>query len=244
MEMTDKWCLVTGGGKRVGLAISLALARAGANLLLHYRNSREEAEAAARQIEALGRKAQLIQADLAETASIEGMLRELTKGPPVDVLVNSASVFYPAALTDTTLAQWEDNMNVNLRAPFLLSRELGLQMVARGAGKIISITDCSVRRPYRGYLPYLVSKAGLTALTECLALELAPAVQVNAVAPGTVLLPADAPEEQREQSIRRSPLKRLGTPEDVASMVLHLVQYGDFLTGGTYPVDGGSGIRG
>jgi pteridine reductase len=244
MELKNNWCLVTGGSKRVGLAISRALAEAGANLILHYRSSREQAESAAAELSSLGAEVRLVQADLGDAESVQRMLAELDGGPTVDVLVNSASVYYPTPLAEVTLQQWNDNLHVNLQGPFLLSQHLGLKMVQRGRGRIVNIVDCNLRRPYRGFLPYLVSKAGLMSLTECLALELAPQVQVNAVAPGTVLLPPDATEEQRETSIRRSPLKRIGDPEDVARMVLHLVLHGDFMTGGYYAVDGGSGIRG
>lgn len=243
MELQGRTALVTGGARRVGREIARTLAREGCDLILHFRASRGEAEDAAREIRSLGRRCELVQADLADAGSVEAMLREIERCcPPVDVLVNSASVFYRAPLDEVTVDQWDDNLNVNLRAPFLLARSLGLAMKSRGAGKIINIADTAVRRPYKGYVPYLVSKAGLVALTEALALELAPEVQVNAVSPGTVLLPENAPAALEAGIVRRTPLGRIGTPQDVAWMVLHLVKHGDFMTGGNYLVDGGSAL--
>lgn len=244
MDLQNTTALVTGGSQRVGLAIALALARAGCDIIVHYHRSRGEAIGAKAQIEALGKKAWLAQADLGEPDQIKKLIEEIGHGcPPVDILVNSASVYYQTPLEQTTVEQWDENLNVNLRAAFLLAQSLGQKMAERGRGKIINITDCAIRRPYRGFAPYLVSKAGLMALTEALALELAPGVQVNAVAPGTVLLPQNVTQAQHEQSIRRTPLMRIGAPEDVAATVLHLVQNGDFMTGGYYAVDGGAGTR-
>ncbi|MGI8907296.1 MAG: SDR family NAD(P)-dependent oxidoreductase [Candidatus Sumerlaeaceae bacterium] len=244
MEMVNTTALVTGAAKRVGLSIALALARAGSNVILHYHRSHDEAVAAHKQIESLGRRAWLVEANLSDPQDIDRMLAAIAAGcPPVDILVNSASVYYRTPLGEATVAQWDDNVNVNLRAPFLLGKSLGRQMVLRGSGKIVNITDCAIRRPYRDFTPYIVSKAGLMALTESLALELAPHVQVNAVAPGTVLLPDNAPQEQYVQSLQRAPLKKIGSPGDVAAMVVYLVEHGDFMTGGYYSVDGGAGMR-
>lgn len=241
MELSGRVALVTGAAKRVGREIALELARGGADVVVHYARSGDEAESVAEEIRAMGRQAWAAQADLADARALATMLDHLPA--EVDVLVNSASVFYPTPLETSRLDEWDHNIQVNLRAPFLLSQRLGLQMRGRGAGKIINIVDCSIRRPYREHLPYLVSKSALMAMTELLALELAPQVQVNAVAPGTVLLPPDASKEYEAQAIRRAPLKKLGSPCDVARMVRYLVEHGDWMTGGYYPVDGGAGMR-
>lgn len=234
--------MVTGAAKRVGRAIALQLARAGANIFLHYHLSHSEAEQTAADIRSAGVKCLLFQADLADSDSIDAMLHAVHLAGDVDVLVNSASVFYKTRINEITAQQWANNLDVNLRAPFLLSQKLGMQMKLRGSGKIINIVDCAIRRPYKNYLPYLVSKGGLVTLTEVLALELAPEVQVNCVAPGTVLLPENASDKMKEAVLRKSPLGRTGSPEDVAAMVLHLVKHGDFQTGGYHSVDGGAGI--
>jgi pteridine reductase len=242
MNPTGKTALITGAAKRVGRAIALHLAHAGANIFLHYHNSESEAQATAAEIRATGVQCHLFQANLACEASIQQMLTALQHTGPVDILVNSASVFYKTKLAEITQEHWSNNIDVNLRAPFLLSQALGAQMKARGAGKIINIVDCAVRRPYKNYLPYLVSKGGLLTLTEVLALELAPEVQVNCVAPGTVLLPENASDKMKEAALKKSIVGHTGSPEDVAAMVLHLVKHGDFQTGGYYPVDGGAGL--
>jgi pteridine reductase len=244
MDTLGSCALVTGASKRVGKAIALALTDAGCDIVIHFNTSLEEAESAAAEIRSRGRKAWLVQADLERGTDITAMIAELAlKAPPIDILVNSASVYYKTPFAEIAEQQWDNNLQVNLKAPFLLSQALGLKMAERGQGKIINIADCSVRRLYKDHLPYLLSKAALVALTELLALELAPAVQVNTVAPGTVLLPSDSTESMRDQSVRRSLLKKIGTAEDVAALVLYLVQQGDFMTGGYYPVDGGAGIR-
>lgn len=243
MNGEPKTALVTGGAKRVGAAIARALAHAGYDLIIHYNASQAEAEKTAADVRALGRKASLIQADFGSTEQVVRMLDTLdAEYPPVQVLVNAASVYYKTQLTSLKPHQWDQNLDVNLRAPFLLAQRLGLDMKRRGAGKIINISDSATRRPYRGFLPYLVSKSALNALTQVLALELAPEVQVNAIAPGTVLLPENASDALKAGIIRRTPLGIIGLPEDIAELVLFLVQKGTFITGGVYPVDGGSGI--
>jgi len=244
MKLEGATALVTGAAKRVGREIALELARGGADIVVHFNSSAGEAEEVAEEIRVLGRRCWKVRADLGDLEELRGMLEQVAReAPPIDVLVNSASIYPATPFESLTIEDWEKNQRVNLRAPFFLSRELGVKMVERGRGKLVNIVDCSIRRPYRGYLPYLVSKGALMTLTEVLALELAPHVQVNAVAPGTVLLPPDASEEQREQSIRRAPLKRLGSPGDIARMVRYLVEEGDWMTGGYYAVDGGAGMR-
>jgi pteridine reductase len=244
MELKDKTALVTGGARRIGLSLCLALAHRGTNVVLHYHRSEREARQAKRRIEDAGAKCWLTRADLADAESVGNMLVAVGRDcPPVDVLVNNASVYHATPLTDLNAAQWDEFLNTNLRAPFLLCRELGLAMKQRGAGKIINLADAAVWRPYKGHLPYLISKAGLVTLTQILALELAPEVQVNAVAPGTVLLP-DAHEPALAEAVTKlSPLRRVGTPEDVVALVLFLIEKGNFMTGGVHPVDGGAGMR-
>ena len=142
---------------------------------------------------------------------------------PVDVLVNNASVFYRTPLADLGEREWDDNLDVNLKAPYLLSLRLGRAMRDRGAGKIVNIGDADAERPYRDYLPYCVSKAALATLTRGLAKVLAPAVQVNCVAPGPILPPAAASAEEQARIIRRTPLGRFGGPDEVVVAVLYLL---------------------
>ena len=242
MKLQDSVALVTGGARRVGQAIALELARAGCDVIVHCYSSRDEAEATASQIAALGRKCWVVAADLAKSDAVSVLNAGLASVPPVDVLVNSASVFWRTPLEGLTEDQFDATLAINLRAPFFLARHFGLAMKSRGRGRIINVADAAVRRPYRNYAAYLISKSALVAATEVLALELAPVVQVNTVAPGTVLMPEDADADLEALIIRKTPLKRTGDPSDVAAMVRHLAEAGDFMTGGYYAVDGGSGI--
>jgi NAD(P)-dependent dehydrogenase (short-subunit alcohol dehydrogenase family) len=244
LELSGKRALVTGAGKRVGRAIALKLAEMGADLIIHYNTSSREADEVAAEVLTMGRKVDTIRGDLSNPADIEAIEKELERhGLDIDILINSAAVYFPTPLADVTIDTWDCIMNVNLRAPFLLCRAFGLKMKERGHGCIINIADCNVRRPYREFTPYLASKAGLVMITETLALELAPEVRVNAVAPGTVLPPEDADTEFKTQSVNRSPLKVPGTPEDVAMMVGYLAANAGFITGTTITVDGGATIR-
>lgn len=243
MEMKGTVALVTGGARRVGRAIVLELARGGCDIVVHYGRSEVDASAVREAVESLGRRCWLVSADLANMEAVEAMLLDLARlVPPVDVLVNSASIFPCTPIQDLTVDAFDRILAVNLRAPFMLARHFGLQMKSQGRGKIINIADSAVQRPYRHHAPYLISKAALEAATRVLALELAPEVQVNTVAPGTVLLPEGAPAGLEAAIVRRTPLARTGSPGEVAAMVRHLVESGDFATGGTYVIDGGVAI--
>lgn len=236
--------LVTGAARRVGRVIAVALARAGYDVLVHYRSSETEARAVVAEIESLGRRAKAMQADLADWSQTAHLCEEIGRlGWQVDVLVNSASVYYETPLPTVTPAQWQELLAVNLQAPFVLTQLLGIEMKRRGRGRIINIADCNTTRVYRNFTPYLAAKAGLVAMTEATALELAPEVTVNAISPGTVLPPDESDAEYHEAAVRRSPLKRAGTPEDIADMVVYLATKGQFITGANFRVDGGATIR-
>lgn len=243
-ELLGKRALVTGAGRRVGRAIALALARAGADIVVHYNQSAKESDAVAAEILEIGRQVDTIRGDLANSDSIALMIAELDRHEiGIDILVNSAAVYYPTPLADITPDVWDQIMAINLRAPFLLAQGLGLRMKARGQGCIVNIADCNLRRPYREFTPYFAAKAGVAMITETLALELAPEVRVNSISPGTVLPPDDAETEFKTQSINRSPLKIAGSPEDIADMIVYLAAKGRFITGSDMRVDGGATIR-
>ncbi|HEU5393715.1 MAG TPA: SDR family oxidoreductase, partial [Candidatus Methylomirabilis sp.] len=160
----------------------------------------------------------------------------------LDILVNNAAVFPRTPLGEVTAEGWDAIFAVNLRAPFLLAQAAAPLMHQGGGGRIVNLADISAERPFPGYIPYCVSKAGLIALTRGLAKALAPDVLVNAIAPGTVLWPVDYPVEGRERELRRTPLKRTGTPEDVARAVLFLLEGADFVTGQVLALDGGRSL--
>jgi pteridine reductase len=244
VEIHGTRALVTGAARRVGRVIALELARAGADIVLHHHRSEAEALATAREIRALGRACELVRADLADGDGVAGLARMAEDGGPVDILVNCAAVFPRTPLVETTAEKWDAVMAVNLRAPFLLARALGMAMRARGRGVIVNIGDAGAARPYPDHLPYLVSKAALEAMTRVLALELAPQVRVNTIAPGTVLWNDAHPPAWEKAAQHRTLLDRLGTPEEVAATVIHLVRHGDFTTGSTFTIDGGAGVKG
>ncbi len=242
MLLKGRSALVTGAAKRVGKEIALELARSGCHILLHYHTSGFEAGKTSDEIRALGVGCDLFQADLSDSVSIAKMLEQIfQKKDAVDVLVNSASLFYKTPLKNAKESDWDALINANLKGPFLLSRQIGTRMAKREGGKIVNIADWSGFRPYRDYAPYCVSKGGLITLTKALARDLAPKVQVNAVAPGPVLLPPDLSEEEKEAIIRKTPLGRIGTPQDVAYAVRFLLE-NDFINGAVLVVDGGRSI--
>jgi pteridine reductase len=240
MELKGKVALVTGAGRRVGRTIALNFASRGAAIAIHYRNSRAEAEDLATQITKQGGRARAFAADLERVDEIERMVVEvLSAMGRIDVLVNSASVFYRKPLEELTEHDWDVNLNTNLKAPFFLSKFAGAAMRRQGAGKIVNIGDWAGIRPYNNYLPYTVSKSGLIGLTRALAKALAPEVQVNCVAIGPVLPPEDYGTDEIARLASATLTKRLGSPEDVARAVLFLCEGTDFATGSTLLLDGG-----
>jgi pteridine reductase len=240
MELRGRWGLVTGAARRVGRAIALELAQRGLNLIVHYNTSAEAARAIVRDLEACGVQAIALAAELGRADDVARLAREAeASSGGVDVLVNNASNYLRAPFDQLTEAIWDASLDVNLKAPFLLAWHLGRAMKARGRGRIVNLADWAGERPYADYLPYCVSKAGVICLTKALAKALAPAVQVNAVAPGPVMPPEDLGPAEREAIVRATPLKRIGTPEDVARCVRFLVEEADFTTGAVYLVDGG-----
>src|SRR5690349_2216590 len=223
MELKGKVALVTGAGRRVGRTIALNFASRGAAIAVHYRNSRAEAEDLVTQIMKQGGRAQAFAADLERVAEIERMVTDvLSAMGRIDVLVNSASVFYRKPLEELTEHDWDVNLNTNLKAPFFLSKFAGAAMRRQGAGKIVNIGDWAGIRPYNNYLPYTVSKSGLIGLTRALAKALAPEVQVNCVAVGPVMPPEGSSEEEIARMLAGTLTGRLGSPEDVARGVMFL----------------------
>ena len=244
MELLGRTALVTGAARRVGRAIALAMAGRGMDIVAHYRSSAAEARATAIAVEGLGRRAVAVQADLAQQEEVEGLAdRAIQAFGKLDVLVNSAALFYRTPLEKITAQDWDQFLRVNLTGPFLLARRVGLDMRRRGEGKIINVADVAGIAPWADFLPYSVSKGALITLTKGLAKALAPEVQVNAVAPGSVLLPEEYGDKEREAIVRATPLKRIGSPADVANTVLFLLEGSDFITGQVVVVDGGRSIK-
>ncbi len=241
MRLQGKNALVTGAAVRVGRAIAVALARRGANIAIHCRSSRTEARQLSQELHRrFGIDSAVFSADLGSARQTRGLADAvLRRFETVSVLVNSASIYERRELGHIDAAHWDKDMAVNLRAPFLLSQALGVRMKRAGEGKIINIADWAGQRPYVEYTPYCVSKAGLLCLNTLLAKALAPQVQVNAVLPGPVLLPEGSTPGFRRAVEKATPLRRLGSPEDVANAVVFLIESSDFITGAALAVDGG-----
>ena len=234
--------LITGGAKRVGAAICRRLHAGGANLMLHYRASAGEARLLQAELNHLrADSVALIQADLLEVAKVPSLVEQtLARFGRLDALVNNASSFYATAVGDIGTGQWDDLMGTNLRAPLFLA-QAAAPALRKTQGAIVNITDIHAERPLKGYVVYSVAKAGLAGLTRSLARELAPDVRVNAVAPGPILWPDDDSFDElaRQRIITNTPLRREGTPEDIATAVWFLLAEASYVTGETIAVDGG-----
>jgi pteridine reductase len=216
------------------------LADRGAHIVVTYNTSGAEALATLREIEARGVQGMVVQGDITRSSDVDTLVQQaIERFGRIDILVNNASNYYKTPFATLTEGQWDDLVGTNLKGTFLVSKRVGDEMLKAEVGKIINLADWVGLRPYKDYLPYCVAKAGVIALTTGLAKTLAPHIQVNAVAPGPVMLPEDASDSLREAIVRATPLKRIGTPSDIAQTVMFLVEGSDFITGAIIPVDGG-----
>ena len=244
MDIKDRVVLIT-GGKRIGQVVALELARRGADIATAYRGSRAEAEQTVADVTALGRRAEAIQADVSHEDQCRALVEEtVARLGRLDVLINMASIYRPRPLMTMTANEWDEDLNVNLRAAFIASQAAARHMQA-GGGRIVNFSDwlaASGRPAYKDFVAYYVAKAGVKALTEALALELAPKILVNAIAPGPILPPPDLTAEENAEVARATPLGRWGGEMEIAKAVLRLVE-SDFITGETIRVDGGRHLR-
>jgi len=242
--LTGKSALVTGAARRVGAAIVRALHAAGANVVLHYRSSSEEAAALAQELNgARPRSATLAQCDLLDSAALTQLADASAAAfGGLDILVNNASSFYPTPVGDIDEDDWNDLIGTNLKAPLFLAQAAAAALRER-SGLIVNLTDIHGVRPMRRHPVYCVAKAGLIMLTKSLARELGPQVRVNAISPGPVMWPEDGVDVAlRDKIVSRTALKRIGTAEDVARAVLFLATEAPFVTGQILAVDGGRSI--
>jgi pteridine reductase len=243
-SLSGKAVLVTGGARRVGAAIARRLHGAGANVLLHYRDSESEAaklEAelnAARAKSAARVKAELL-APIAPRALVSAAVQSFGR---LDLVVNNASSFFPVDLGAIEASHWEELVGSNLRAPLFICQEAAPEL-AKHEGAIVNIVDIHAERPLKGYPLYSIAKAGLAAMTRSLAVELAPHVRVNGVAPGAIAWPEDNQFDSAERSriIATTPLARMGSPQDIAQAV-HFLAAAPYITGQIIAVDGGRSV--
>jgi pteridine reductase len=239
--LAGKRALVTGGGQRVGRAIALALGRAGMHVAVHYRESRDGAEDTARQVREAGGVAVTLAADLTSREQARALVDRAVEGlGGLDLLVPSAASFERVALDEVDDEAWDRSLQLNLASPFALVQQ-AVPGLRAARGSVVFITCSSASVPFRGHLPYVVSKGALKHLMKTLALELAPEVRVNAVAPGTVMPPPDYDAQAIARIERAIPLQRVGSPEDIATAVVFLAS-SPFITGHELAVDGGRSV--
>jgi pteridine reductase len=233
--------LVTGAGRRIGSAIALRLAAEGARVVVHYRESEREAAGVAAEIARTGGKSLCMRADLTHANEIDRLFAEVERDTGrLDILVNNAAVFSPTEVGKTTESQWDALLDTNVRAQFFCTQRAAPMLAANGHGRIINFASLGGLLAWPKYTAYCVSKAGVIMLTRCLARSLAPAITVNAIAPGTISFPEDAPDVA-EVFTQRAPLARTGSPEDITNAVMYLVG-ADFVTGQVIVVDGGRSV--
>ena len=242
MDLENKVALVTGAGVRIGQAVAVKLGQLGMRLVIHYHHSEEGAKQTIQKLPGKNSRHLVLQADLKDVSAIEELVHKAEKqAGPVSVLVNNAAEFFPTPLFSVAEKEWDHLLALNLKAPFFLSQAVGEVMKSSGEGKIINMVDVSAERPWKSFLPYCASKAALISLTRGLARALSPEVQVNGIAPGTVLPPPGHNEMDLTASVENSLLKRIGKVEDIVQAVEYLLQ-SDFVTGTILPVDGGRSI--
>jgi len=244
-SLTGKTVLITGGAKRVGATVARTLHGAGANLVIHYRQSSREAEALAAGLNAArAGSAALVQAELLDVPKLPKLVEfTLRSFGGLDVLINNASTFYPTPIGGITPEHWDDLLGTNLKVPtFLLQAAAPALRDSRGL--IINIVDIHALRPLRDHTVYCTAKAGLHMLTRSLAKELGPDVRVNGIAPGPILWPSGQEENQakRDKIIERTILKRMGDPSDIARTALFFAVDAPFVTGQVLAVDGGRSV--
>jgi pteridine reductase len=240
-DLRGRVALVTGAGKRLGRAIALRLADEGADIAVHYGKSESDAKEVVAEIVARERRAVALQANLTVIPEITALIANVGKEfGRLDILINTAANFLETKFGETGEAQWDASLDTNLKAPFFCSQAAAPLLAKSGKGVIINFADLGGLQGWREFIPHSISKAGIVLLTRVLARELAPAVRVNALAPGTITMPGDPPAWEQD-FIRRAPLKRTGTPQDITDAVSYLI-HAEFITGHVLVVDGGRSL--
>jgi len=244
MTPNGKVALITGGARRVGRAIALELAHHGHDIAIHFNSSRGEALEVERMIRELGRRTVLVQGDLANPTVPEQVVSSAAAAMGrLDVLIDNAASFERVPFEQTDAAHWQQAFALNAIAPALLARAAAPIMRSGGGGRIVNLIDILARRAVKGYAAYAAAKAALASITRALALELAPDIAVNGIAPGIAIFPDSYDQATRARLIAQVPLQRPGSPEEVARLVRFLVTEADYITGAIIPLDGGRSIR-
>jgi glucose 1-dehydrogenase len=242
MELRGTTALVTGGAHRVGRAIVLGLAEAGADIVLHYGGSADEARATASDAAARGARVEVVQADLGDPAAAPRLVAVAGDLGPIRILVNSAAAFPDDSLAEITAERWDRTIAVNLRAPVLLTRAFAAALPDGVDGAVVNVTDWRTARPYRDHFSYTVAKGGIDTFTLAAAESLAPRIRVNGVALGAILPPPGKDSAYLKELARQIPVERVGGTGPVVDAVLFLLE-NDFVTGEIVRLDGGAHLR-
>jgi pteridine reductase len=237
MSLKGKTVLITGAAKRIGRSLSLAVAQAGADVIIHYGNSRSDAESARMEIESLGRKAFLLQADLADAEQVANLMPRAREHGPIFALVNNAAIFEPLNWENSSMDDMNRHLMVNLMVPFLLSQAFARSLSPGDSGRIVNMLDWRALRPGPDHLPYTISKSALAALTRSLAVALAPQITVNGLALGAILPPSDG--AMTGNILDNVPVHRWSTLEEVGQALVFLLDGASYVTGEILHVDGG-----
>jgi NAD(P)-dependent dehydrogenase (short-subunit alcohol dehydrogenase family) len=241
--LRNQVALVTGAARRIGRAIALELARAGAHVVVNYQFSRADALATAREIKSLGVKSVAIHADVSKPKQVQSMFEAVRKRfGRLDILVNNAAIFFPARWEELTEQEWDRILNVNLKGTFFCAQAAAPLMLKQGRGEIINISSLGGLQAWPGYMHYCASKAGVIMLTKCLAKALAPRIRVNSIAPGVIVFTSVKRDSVARKLIAATPLRKGGRAEDIAGMALFLAARNRFITGQVFAVDGGKSI--
>jgi pteridine reductase len=241
MNDAKQTILITGAARRIGAAIAVKLHTAGFDLALHYRESIDDVQRLADDLNKIrANSVSLYCADLTQFNQIEEFTRKVGEQVSnLSAVINNASLFFPTSIGQTTEADWDQLHSVNLKAPYFVVQGL-VDVLRKNHGCVINITDIYADRPLSKHAAYAASKAGLTSLTKSMASELAPEVRVNAIAPGAILWPENGSEN--ENILQKIPMNRSGDPEDIASAVLFLIQDAPYINGQTITIDGGRSV--
>ncbi len=235
--LLDKTVLITGAARRVGRIFALGCAQAGANLIIHHGHSPEEAVNVKHEIETLGHRAWVIASDLEKHDAAVKIVNQANQLSPPFALVNSASIFEPLSMAETSLTDWERHLRINLSAPFLLSQAFAEQLPGSSEGRIVNILDWRALRPRADHFPYTISKAALAALTQSMAVSLSPRISVNGLALGAVLPPSDG--EAGQDVFKQVPLGRWSDAVEIQEALVFLLAGPAYITGEIIHVDGG-----
>ncbi len=240
MNLEGKTILITGGARRVGRALALAVGKAGGNVVVHHSQSPREADQVVSEVQRMGRKAWALQADFSAPRQAVDLMEAAWRLSPLDGLVNNAAIFEPLGWQESSLEAWQRHLDINLTAPFLLCQAFARMFKGDQAGRIVNILDWRALRPGADHLPYTISKAGLAALTRSLAEALAPRICVNGIALGAILPPADGADSAG--ILAQVPARRWAMIEEVTDTLLFLLGGPEYITGEVIHVDGGRHI--